>query len=154
MYLAVVILLMGAAPVASILIDALSIHGAADPFFLIGKWFAFWAVGVRLILAGARQVLNPNFTAETIFGVKEKAALTIVQELGFGNLSIGALGALSILRNDWIAPAALAGGLFYGLAGVKHLVRRERNSTETIAMASDLFAAVVLAAYLLATGLR
>jgi hypothetical protein len=135
MYLAVVILLMGAAPVASILIDALSFHGAADPFFLIGKWFAFWAVGVRLILAGLRQVVNPNFTAETIFGVKEK-------------------GALSIVRNAWIAPAALAGGLFYGLAGVKHLVRRERNATETIAMASDLFAAIVLAAYLLATVLR
>jgi hypothetical protein len=32
---------------------------------LVGKWFVFWAaVGVRLGLAGLRQILQPSFTAE------------------------------------------------------------------------------------------
>lgn len=150
MYLAVVILLMGVLPLASIGVEFAVLRGQADLLALIGKWFVFWPVGVRLILAGLRQTADPTFTAATIFGVKEKAALTIVQELGFANLSIGMLGALSLIHRDWIVPAALAGGLFYGLAAIKHLTRRDRNAVENIATVSDLFIFVVLAGYLAA----
>ncbi len=148
MYLAMIILLMGALPIASIAVE-FAVRGGADIMSLIGKWFVFWPVGLRLILAGLRQVADPKFTAGTIFGVKDQAALTIVQELGFGNLAIGTLGALSLIR-EWIVPAALAGGLFYGLAGVKHALRHDRNAIENIATASDLFIFVVLAGYLAA----
>ena|SRR5208337_31744 len=147
MYLAMIILLMGALPVASIAVEFAALHGGADLLSLIGKWFVFWPVGVRLILAGLRQVADPKFTAGTIFGVKDAAALTIVQELGFGNLSIGTLGALSLVHREWIVPAALTGGLFYGLAGIKHVLRSDRNAIENIATVSDLFIFVVLAGY-------
>ena len=33
---------------------------------LVGRWFVFWAVGVRLSLAGLRQFLQPAFTARQI----------------------------------------------------------------------------------------
>ena len=145
MYLAVIVLLMGVFPIASILVEFALLRSSADLLFLIGKWFVFWSVGVRLLLAGLRQIANPEFTAQTIFGVKEKAALTIVQELGFGNLAIGLLGVLTLFNRQWIAPAAIVGGLFYGLAGIKHLTKGDRNATENIAMISDLFIAVVLA---------
>jgi hypothetical protein len=148
MYLAVIVLLMGVLPIASIFVEFVLPHSNADLLFLIGKWFVFWSVGVRLLLAGLRQIANPEFTAETIFDVKEKAALTIVQELGFGNLAIGLLGVLTLFNRQWIAPAAIVGGLFYGLAGIKHLTKGDRNATENIAMISDLFIAVVLAIYL------
>jgi hypothetical protein len=153
MYLAVVILLMGVLPLASIIVEWGVSHGGADPVLLIGKWFVFWSVGVRLFLAGLRQAANPAFTAETIFAVKEKAALTIVRELGFANLSIGLIGALALLRSDWIMPAAIAGALFYALAGAMHLIKGERNGAENIAMISDLFIALVLAGYLAARAL-
>jgi hypothetical protein len=148
MYLAIILLLMGVLPIASILVEFALLHSSADLLFLIGKWFVFWSVGIRLLLAGLRQIANPEFTAGTIFGVKEKAALTIVQELGFANLSIGLLGALTLLNPQWIAPAAMVGGLFYALAGIKHLTKGDRNATENIAMVSDLFIAIVLVAYL------
>lgn len=148
MYLAMVTLLMGGLPVASIVVEWAVQQGSADLLLLVGRWFVFWSVGVRLLLAGVRQIANPAFTAGTIFGVTETAALTIVQELGFANLSIGLLGALSLARPAWVVPSAIAGGLFYGLAGLKHLVKGERNRTETIAMLSDLFAFIVLGAYL------
>lgn len=148
MYLAIVTLLMGVLPVASIVVEWAVQQGSADLLLLVGRWFVFWSVGVRLLLAGVRQIANPAFTAGTIFGVTETAALTIVQELGFANLSIGLLGALSLARPAWVVPSAIAGGLFYGLAGLKHLVKGERNRTETIAMLSDLFAFIVLGAYL------
>jgi hypothetical protein len=148
MYLTVIVLLMGALPIASILVELILLHSGADLLPLIGKWFVFWSVGVRLLLAGLRQIVNPEFTAETIFGIKEKAALTIVQELGFANLAIGLLGALTLVNPQWIAPAGIVAGLFYALAGIKHLVKVDRNATENIAMVSDLFIAVVLAIYL------
>lgn len=154
MYLAMIVLLMGMFPASSVLIEFCIVHSSADPLFLIGKWFVFWGVGVRLILAGLRQIANPTFTADVIFGVKETAALAIVQELGFGNLSIGLLGALALVKTEWIVPAAITGGLFYGLAGVKHLIKGDRNRTENIAMVSDLWIFLVLAGYLAAVTLR
>jgi hypothetical protein len=136
------------------LIECFILHSSAGPLSLIGKWFVFWGVGVRLMLAGLRQIANPAFTADAIFGIKEKAALTIVQELGFGNLSIGLLGVLALARTEWIVPAAITGGLFYGLAGGKHLIKGQRNRTETIAMVSDLWIFLVLAFYLAGSMLR
>ena len=154
MYLAVVVLLMAVLPIVSIVAETILARGGADLPWLIGKWFVFWSVGVRLVLAGLRQVFNPTFTAETIFGVKEKAALTIVRELGFGNLSIGLLGVLSLATPNWTLPAAIAGGLFYGLAGIEHLRHGDRNATENVAMISDLFICAILASFLAAIALR
>jgi hypothetical protein len=148
MYLAMIILLMGVFPALSVLIECCILHSGVDVLFLIGKWFVFWGVGVRLMLAGLRQIANPTFTADVIFGVKEKAALTLVQELGFANISIGLLGVLTLVRNEWVVPAAITGGLFYGLAGVKHLIKGQRNPTENIAMVSDLWIFLVLAGLL------
>ena len=104
MYLMIIVSLMGVLPVISILAEVVDLHTSFDPLFLVGKWFVFWSVGIRLILAGLRQVANPAFTAETIFGVKDKAALPIVRELGFGNLSIGLLGVCALANHGWIAP--------------------------------------------------
>jgi hypothetical protein len=154
MYFAIVVLLMAVLPIGSIGIELIVGHTEPDPVMLVGKWFVFWSVGVRLALAGLRQIFNPTFTAQTIFGVKENAALTIVQELGFGNLSIGFLGCLSLANPRWIVLTAIVGGLFYGLAGIKHLTNSDRNATESIAMISDLFIFVVLALYLAALALR
>src|SRR5665213_50370 len=110
MYLAMIILLMGVFPAGAVLVEFRILHSHADALLLIGKWFVFWGVGARLMLAGLRQIANPAFTADAIFGVKEKAALTIVQELGFANLSIGLLGALALAGTEWIVPAAITGG--------------------------------------------
>ena len=153
MYLAIVIALMGVLPVASI-VGELVLHSGADVLFVIARWFVFWSVGVRLLLAGLRQIANPTFTAATIFGVNDKAALPIVQELGCGNLSIGLLGALTLLVDGWVVPAAITGGLFYGLAGLQHALKGERNGAETIAMVSDLFLFLVLAVDLAGIALR
>jgi len=43
----------------------------------------------------------------------------------------------------WLVPAAVAGMIFYGLAGINHIAAK-RNSHQTIALLSDLFVAAVL----------
>jgi len=150
MYLPAIVLLMGVLPILSILAEHFVFHGNGDLVFLVGRWFVFWAVGIRLLLAGIRQMTGPAFTAETIFRIHDPAALKIVQELGFGAFSMGLLGVLSVFETGWIVPAAITGGLYYGLAGIKHVLNGDRSTYETIAMISDLFIFVVLAAYLAA----
>ena len=114
---------------------------------LIGKWFVFWAVGVRLLLAGFMQTLRPQFTAERIFDTNAAAALGMVREIGFGNIAMGTIGALSLWLGGWLLPAAVAGGLYYGLAGLGHVVRCSGNAMERVAMASDFFIFAVLALF-------
>jgi len=143
MYFVTVAGLMLVFPLLSIAIDVSAGHAPLG-IALIGKWYVFWAVGLRLLLAGVRQILQPRYTAETILGIKGNDALLLVRELGFGNLAIGVVGTASLFLSGWVLPAALVGGIFYGLAGINHAMQAHRNTKENVAMASDLFAAAVL----------
>lgn len=147
MYYVIVLLTTCALPIASIAIDYSSQPGTSL-LVLIGKWFVFWGVGVRLLLAGASQALRPAFTASHILGVKDPTAEKIVAELGYANVATGLAGMLSLVWSDWIAPAGLAGGLFLGLAGLKHATNADRNAKENLAMATDFLVAGMVAVYL------
>ncbi len=146
MYYATVSALMVVFPLLSIAVDA-SIYHAHPDLFLIGKWFVFWAVGVRLVLAGLRQVVQPQYTAKTILGIEGNDALLVIREHGFANAAIGAVGILSILVPGWAAAGGFAGGILYGLAGVNHAMQVNRNRLQNLAMATDLLAATVLLTY-------
>jgi hypothetical protein len=148
MYFLMIVLLMAVLPIVSIAIEWTLGHGTADFVYLVGRWFVFWAGGVRLAIAGIRQIAQPGFTARDIFGIEDKGAESLVREIGFANVSIGLLGLLTIIEPNWTAAAAIASGLYYGLAGGLHLLRGERNATEAVAMISDLAIFVVLALYL------
>ncbi|QFR31653.1 hypothetical protein [Ancylobacter sp. TS-1] len=146
MYYALIVLTMVVAPVISIGAEFGSITSLGGFVVAATKWFAFWAVGVRLLLAGVSQILKPGFTLKTILGVEAPHAHVIVQELGFANVSIGLAGLLSIVFSIWALPVAFIGGLFLGLAGLNHMRRPDRGLRENVAMISDLWAAGVLLA--------
>jgi hypothetical protein len=147
MYFVMVVGLMVVAPLLSIGIELLVAPGSGL-IPLAGRWFVFWAVGMRLFTAGLRQVLKPEFTARTIFDIEDPAAFAVVTELGVSNIAIGVLGLASIYLAGWVMPAALYGVIFYGVAAARHLANRHRNRMESIATWSDLWVAVVLAAFL------
>jgi hypothetical protein len=111
MYLISVALLLFVFPAASVAADALWGHGSGGLMPLVGKWFVFWPVGVRLFLAGVRQVLQPRFTAEHIFQITDRAAQPIVREVGFGNLAMGSLGLLTLPKPGFLLPAAIVGAI-------------------------------------------
>ena len=148
-YLATVLLLLLVLPAACVGAEAALGHGPL--MALVGRWFVFWGVGVRLFLAGLRQTFKPAFTAVAIFEIDAPAAFAIVRELGFANLSMGALGLASLAVGGWVASAALVGGLYYGLAGAGHVIRPKRNTIEQIALISDLLICALLAAFLACT---
>jgi hypothetical protein len=140
MYLVIVLGLTVVLPTTSILLE-MTTSGTTLSLLLVGKWFVFWGVGVRLLLGGIRQVLQPSFTAATIFRIQDPAAEKLVTEIGFGNVSMGLVAALSLLLPNWLVPGGLAGGLYLGLAGLKHIANSERTHAENIAMVTDLLVA-------------
>jgi hypothetical protein len=119
----------------------------ANIVLMFGKWTAFFAAGLRLFIAGLRQALQPRFTLKQIFESEDEAALPIVQELGFANLAMGAMGLFALLHPLLTFAAALMGGLFYGLAGLKHALSKHRSADRSVAMTTDLWVFIVLAVY-------
>ncbi len=148
MYFATVILLLLVFPAACIGIEVGFMHHPSGLMSLTGKWFIFWGVGIRLFVAGARQVTQPRFTAQAIFHIQGTEPLPIVRELGFANLSMGALGILSLFQMSWIVPAGVVGALYYGLAGSGHIGQKEKNAKELMAMASDFFIFLLISVFL------
>jgi hypothetical protein len=153
MYFASIVLLMAVLPLASILLEHLLVSGS-DTVVLIGRWFVFWAGGARLAIAGLRQIGQPSYTARTIFEIADPAAGKVVVELGFANLALGVVSLCSIVRADWVLPAAVVAGLYYGLAGIRHVMNAGRNRIETWATVSDLLVALVFASYVVLALLR
>ena len=153
MYILIVAALTFVLPAASIIVDAAISHHATWGAAVIGRWFVFWAVGVRLFIAGLRQIIQPRYTAEIILGIKGGDSLIIVRELGFANVAMGSIGIATVLAPAWIPPAALAGGIFYGLAGLNHFAHERRNRLQNVAMTSDLFVASVLLTFCAASWL-
>lgn len=149
MYILTIILTMFVLPVTSILTEVFFFKSNTGIMPLIGKWFVFWAMGIRLFLAGFRQATNPQFTAEKILGIKGSEQFILVQELGFANLSMGILGIGAIFNSVWTVPAALVGCLFIGFAGIRHIFSKERNFLENSAMISNLIVSAILLIYLI-----
>lgn len=113
---------------------------------LFGKWFIFWAIGVRLFTAGIVQLIKSSYTLRDILGLNDLRSSIIVRELGFANISIGLLGLLSLFLPSLRIAAAGTGGLFMGLCGLQHALNKEKSLNQKVAMASDLalFFSVIL----------
>jgi hypothetical protein len=121
-----------------------AIRGVPLSIVLVGKWFVFWMVGIRLLAAGLKQIAQPEYTARTVLKLSGNDVLVVVRELGFANVAMGLLGTASLPFPDWRSAAALVGGVFYALAAGNHILQPHRARLQNIAMASDAFAAVVL----------
>jgi hypothetical protein len=152
MYVAMLFALMIIFPIASIAIEALVHNHGVLSVVMLGKWFVFWAVGARLLIAGLRQIAQPRYTAEAILGVRDADATLIVRELGFANAAIGSVGVAGIFFAGWAAPLTVIGAIFYGLAGMNHALHGKRSKLQNAAMISDFFAAAVLVTICLAGG--
>ncbi|MFT3704327.1 MAG: hypothetical protein QM802_18305 [Agriterribacter sp.] len=111
---------------------------------LIGKWFIFWAAGVRLFTAGIKQASNPEFTAHEIFKLKNTESLIVIRELGFANISLGVMGILSLINEHWRLLGAIASSIFFGLAALQHFSRKPDSINEYVALVYDSVVFIVL----------
>lgn len=139
-----VVLCFLVAPLAAISIERLVSDAAPLPEIAL-KWIVFCGVGLRLGGAGIKQIVQPQFTARAIFGIQDNAALPVIRELGFANLCFSTIAIISLFAPAFRAPAAVAGGLYFGLAGLLHITKPRDSGMEVFAMISDIFIFLVLA---------
>ena len=111
------------------------------------KWFIFSAVGLRLFLAGIKQVKNPAFTAKHIFHIDSPECFPILRELGFANICFGLIGIISIYKSEWRMVSAFASGLYYGIAGAQHAFKKNSGINEKFALWTDIIIFAFLLIY-------
>ncbi len=116
-------------------------------FELLGKWFIFSAVGLRLFVAGMQQAIKPQFTAKEIFHIHNAESFPIVRELGFANICFGLVGIISLFKPEWRIVSAVASGLYYAFAGLLHIVKKPVSINERFALWTDVFIFLVLLSY-------
>ena len=117
-------------------------------FELFGKWFIFSAVGLRLFVAGLQQSIKPQFTAKEIFHIESPESFPIVRELGFANICFGIVGIVSLFKPEWRIVSAFASGLYYGFAGLLHIIKNPVGANETFALWTDIIIFGVLLIYI------
>ena len=146
-YFAVVLLLTFVLPILCSFGQMMIDKTTQFSFDLTGKWFIFSAVGLRLFIAGIKQTTDPAFTAKDIFHIDNPESFPIVRELGFANLCFGLIGIISLFLPQWRIVSAFGSGLYYGIAGFQHLLKKSASANETFAMITDILIFISLTIY-------
>jgi len=113
----------------------------------IGKWFIFSAVGLRLFIAGIKQTTNTAFTLKELFHMDSPESFPIIRELGFANLCFGLIGIISLFLPQWRIVSAFGSGLYYGFAGIQHLLKKPVGTNEKFALITDIVIFLFLLVY-------
>jgi len=129
-------------PIVCGIIELATVGG--DPVLVFGKWWAFWGVGTRLLLAGLVQVSGKGPTAAILGATTPSIAeKQLTRELGTANVGMGLAGLLALVPG-WALPAGLAGGVFLLIAGTMHVAKKGKNAQESLATWTDLVVGVVI----------
>ena len=149
-YFVLVIAQTVALPLISGIIELSTVGG--EPVLVFGKWWAFWGVGTRLLVAGVAQISGRGPTTAILGAASPSVqAQQLTRELGTANIALGLAGLLALVPG-WALPAGFAGGIFLLIAGAMHVAKKGKNSKESLATWTDLIvglAIVVLAVYTL-----
>jgi hypothetical protein len=78
MYFVVISNLMLIFPVGSVALEIITCNANLSAV-LVAKWFVIWSVGMRLFLAGSRQIIQPRYTATVILSLKHDESLILVR---------------------------------------------------------------------------
>ncbi len=146
-YIVVVSLLTFVLPIVCSFVQILINKDTLLSFDLIGKWFIFSAVGLRLFIAGIKQTTDPAFTAKEIFRLNNPESFPIVRELGFANLCFGMVGIVSLFLPQWRVVSAFGSGLYYGIAGLQHFLKKPVGTNERFALVTDVIIFALLFIY-------
>ena len=139
-------------PIASGLIELAAVGG--DPVLVFGKWWVFWGVGTRLLVAGIVQASGRGPTSEILGSAAPTLHETqLVRELGVANIAMGIAGCLAVVPG-WALPAGVAGGGFLLVAGLMHLPKNGKNASEQLATWTDLIVGAAVLALALAVVIR
>lgn len=99
-----------------------------------------------------KQGLFKREPARTSFiQIDNKESQVVVRELGFANICMGLLGLFSLFYVQFRLPAAIVGGLYFGLAGMLHIIKKPVSQNEKIALTSDMFIFIIMLVFVFST---
>lgn len=148
-YIVSILLLVFIFPILSFFMELQLTKDIADGLAVLGKWFIFYTAGLRLFIAGIRQIIKPAFTAKEIFHFQTAESFAIIKELGFANVCAGVIGIASLFLPQWRIVSAVSSGLYYGLAGIGHYVRKPDGANERFALLTDIIVFILFLCYVL-----
>ena len=128
-------------------VTELLIRNTPLTFDAVGKWFIFSAVGLRLFIAGMIQIINPSFTIKKIFQSDSHTAHPFVRELGFANVCFGLVGIISLFQPHWRIACAFGSGLYFGLAGLQHIIKKPAGVNQWFVFITDIVIFALLLLY-------
>ncbi len=76
-------------PTAGIIIEIYDLQPDLKIGELILKWFVFSSVGLRLLTAGLKQIIDPTFTTKEVFKLNDEGV-----SLSFGKLDLPILASV------------------------------------------------------------
>ena len=148
-YIVSIILMLFVLPVVSFFIEWQISDSTINTVASIGKWFIFYAAGLRLFIAGIRQISKPAFTAKEIFHFTTNESFPVIKELGFANICTGLVGIISLFIPSWRIVSAFSSGLYYGFASFTHLTKKMAGANERFALLTDIIVFILLLVYVL-----
>ncbi|PVD52239.1 hypothetical protein DC498_10980 [Terrimonas sp.] len=130
------IFLLTALPVLSVIAEH-QFHHTDVNTILVGRWFIFWTVGIRLLVAGFTQVITAHRQGNTILLRGDPNGDTR-KIIGLVKILLAGLGFLCMINNEWSLLAAITVGLYIGLAGFQHDFKKPITWEDWIYMIYDL----------------
>ena len=132
-------------PIISIVINLIinnRKNNSENIFEIIGKWFIFWSLGVRLIIAGLMQIFNPIYTNNLLqLSLND---FIIIRELGLANFSIGLLCTISYFKKSLQKYVCIYMFIFFTGASILHIIRIENiNFDELISLITDIILIII-----------
>ncbi|HTE28416.1 hypothetical protein [Flavitalea sp.] len=110
---------------------------------LIGKWFAFWAIGIRLLVAGFMQLTRKS-NSRNHLSAREDSGM-VKKATGVANLVLSALGFLCVASSEGSLLAAITVGVYLGLAGLQHDFKKPATASGWISLIYDFIVFSVIA---------
>jgi hypothetical protein len=110
---------------------------------IIGNWFVFWSIGIRLFTAGLMQIFNPIYTANLLqLNLND---FIVIRELGLSNFSIGLLGIISFFKHGLQKYVCLYILIFFSSASIIHITRLLQHVYfgEIITLITNVFIIIV-----------
>lgn len=126
-------------PLISVMIEHVEIQTPAD-WRLLGKWFVFWAFGLRLFTSGIKQASNPSLPTKRY----DNQVFELTRSLGIVNICLGVGGILSLINETWRPVIAILGCLFFGLNSIRSLTGSLISGSQKLNALSDVLSFVIL----------
>lgn len=108
---------------------------------LVGKWFIFWTVGIRFLVAGFTQVIRQGRGALILQGDTTGGFGKV---LGLVKMLLAGMAFLCVMKDSWSLLAAITVGVYVGLAGFQHDFKKPNTAEGWISMVYDMIVFTVI----------